>query len=154
MPCYRPLQAYRSSGAIVFDRPRSGGEPLRLPCGQCIGCRLERSRQWALRCLHEASCYEKNVFATLTYDEEHLPADGSLDLPEFQRFMKRLRKARTDKVRFFIAASMVGRQVVRTITRSCLIVIFRTRSGGAVVERIRCIGRRSWRGCGLSVCHP
>ena len=35
---------------------------LTLPCGNCIGCRLERSRQWAVRCMHEASLYEDNCF--------------------------------------------------------------------------------------------
>jgi hypothetical protein len=30
---------------------------LKIPCGQCIGCRLEYSRQWAMRCHHEASLH-------------------------------------------------------------------------------------------------
>lgn len=34
----------------------------------------------------------KNVFVTLTYNNEHLPPDGSLDYTHFQLFMKRLRK--------------------------------------------------------------
>jgi len=52
--------------------------------------------------MHEASQWENNVFVTLTYDDEHLPEDQGLDVSEFQRFMKRLRKARTgEKVRFF-----------------------------------------------------
>lgn len=100
MPCYRPLQAYRLSGAVVFQKPRGFSEPLRLPCGQCIGCRLEKSRQWAVRCVHEASLWPVNSFVTLTYDDAHLPADGSLDKSEFQRFMKRLRKRRK-RVRYF-----------------------------------------------------
>lgn len=36
--------------------------------------------------------YRNNVFATLTYDDEHLPADGSLNYVHFQLFMKRARK--------------------------------------------------------------
>jgi len=52
--------------------------------------------------MHEASQWENNVFVTLTYDEAHLPEDQGLDVSEFQRFAKRLRKARTgDKVRYF-----------------------------------------------------
>lgn len=62
-----------------------------LPCGQCIGCRLERSRQWAIRCVHHAQCYEHNAFITLTYDPEHLET-RSLDHRDWQLFMKRLRK--------------------------------------------------------------
>lgn len=64
---------------------------LTLPCGQCVGCRLERSRQWAVRCMHEAQMHEENCFITLTYSEENLPQDFSLDYRHFQAFMKRLR---------------------------------------------------------------
>ncbi len=100
MPCYRPIDAWRSKecGAsgkrkITFDSRRSDNSPkLQLPCGQCVGCRLERSRQWAMRCVHEASLYENNCFITLTYNDEHLPADGSLNKKHFQDFMKRLRR--------------------------------------------------------------
>lgn len=72
-----------------------------LPCGQCIGCRLERSRQWAIRCMHEADMHEDNCFITLTYNEENLPKNRSLQLEDFQNFMKRLRKAYDHKIRFF-----------------------------------------------------
>lgn len=65
---------------------------MTIPCGQCIGCRLEKSRQWALRCVHEASLHDNNQFITLTYDDDHLPDDGNLKLRDYQLFMKRLRK--------------------------------------------------------------
>jgi hypothetical protein len=76
--------------------------PVTVPCGACIGCRLERSRQWALRCMHESKSHELTSFLTLTYDDEHLPADGSLDHRHFQLFMKRLRKAHNGKIKFFM----------------------------------------------------
>lgn len=109
MPCYFPLHAFKGKSQdaqktkIVFRRPDSWrGVPIDLPCGQCIGCRLERSRQWAVRCMHEAQLHEENSFLTLTYDDEHLPSDGSLCLQDFQKFMKRLRKSeREKKIRFF-----------------------------------------------------
>lgn len=44
-----------------------------VPCGQCIGCRLDYSRMWADRCMLEAQEYQHNAFITLTYDPEHLP---------------------------------------------------------------------------------
>lgn len=76
---------------------------LRLPCGQCVGCRLERSRQWALRCVHEASLHDSNLFVTLTYDDEHLPEFNSLYYPDFQKFMKRLRKKFSrENIRFYM----------------------------------------------------
>jgi len=100
MPCYNPLQGWRSKVAnvsgkrsIVFNR-NQGFEDLKieLPCGQCIGCRLEYSRQWAIRCVHESQMYDQNCFITLTYDDVNVPHDGSLNKKHFQDFMKRLRK--------------------------------------------------------------
>lgn len=102
MACFRPLKAYRASGGkIAFDSKKGFGDlPLELPCGQCIGCRVERSRQWALRCVHEASLHERNSFVTLTYSPAHLPADLSLDVRHWQLFAKRLRK-RLGPFRYF-----------------------------------------------------
>jgi hypothetical protein len=109
MPCYSPLHAYKGKSnnaekiKIVFRRPDSWrGERLDLPCGQCVGCRLERSRQWAVRCMHEASLYPDNSFITLTYSDENLPPRGSLLKSDFQDFMKRLRKSIAPKrVRYY-----------------------------------------------------
>lgn len=109
MTCYSPLHAFKGKSkdaskiAITFRRPESWrGERLDLPCGQCIGCKLEKSRQWAIRCMHEASLYEENSFITLTYNEQNLPSDGSLHLEHFQCFMKRLRKSVAPKrIRFY-----------------------------------------------------
>lgn len=42
--------------------------------------------------MHEASLHDANCFVTLTYDDEHVPPDGSLDKQAFPLFMKRLRK--------------------------------------------------------------
>ena len=49
-----------------------------VPCGQCIGCRLDYCRQWATRCMLEAKDYPKGScwFVTFTYDDEHLPEYG------------------------------------------------------------------------------
>lgn len=105
MPCYHPLRAYKTAfGEVVFCE-RSKYDviaQLSLPCGQCIGCRLERSRQWAMRCMHEASMYERNCFITLTYDDDHLPVRQMLFYPHFQLFMKRLRKQAGVPVRFYM----------------------------------------------------
>lgn len=109
MTCYHPLHGYRSkelteSGKyhIVFS-PKDGyvDLPMTVPCGQCIGCRLSRSKQWAVRCMHEASFYDRNCFITLTYNDDNLPKDGSLKLSHFQNFMKRLRKDAGVGVRFY-----------------------------------------------------
>lgn len=105
MPCYHPLAAYQCvDGSVVFTELRRFDtvRTLQLPCGQCIGCRLERSRQWAVRCVHEASLHDRNCFVTLTYDEAHLPPRGCLDYPAFQRFMKRLRKHARVPLKFYM----------------------------------------------------
>lgn len=109
MPCFKPLSAwsYYSSEtgkrAIAFGRHEhvDTAKTLDLPCGQCIGCRLERSRRWAVRLMHEATLHEENSFLTLTYDEDHVPSDGSLNVKHFQDFMKRLRKRSGAPLRFF-----------------------------------------------------
>lgn len=107
MSCVNPLKAYQCfDKSIVFDEIRKHDivRSLNLPCGQCVGCRLERSRQWAMRCMHEASLYEQNCFITLTYDDTHLPSDGSLHYKDFQLFIKRLRKKLGhNRVRYYMA---------------------------------------------------
>lgn len=110
MPCFRPLKGYRARAVhpvtkrcgITFNA-RDGyiDQPVDIACGQCIGCRLERSRQWAIRCTHEASLYERNCFITLTFRDECLPVNGSLDVKLFQDFMKRLRFRFGNGIRFF-----------------------------------------------------
>ncbi len=94
MVCFHPLTAYRSHGGGIVFNAKDGFRdlPVDLACGQCQGCRLERSRQWALRCVHEAQLHSKNSFITLTYSPEHVPLDGSLHLEDWQKFAKRLRR--------------------------------------------------------------
>ncbi len=110
MACYCPLDGWKSrtvnkSGrrSIVFNLAQGYRDmPVSVPCGQCIGCKLENKRQWAMRCMNEASMYEENCFITLTYDEQHLPKDRSLDKRDFQKFLKRLRKRYTTRrIRFY-----------------------------------------------------
>ncbi len=102
MVCFHPLTAYRAQGGKIVFNPKEGFAdlPLDLACGQCQGCRLERSRQWAVRCVHEALVHKKNSFITLTYSPEHVPQDGSLCLADWQKFAKRLRR-KAGPFRFF-----------------------------------------------------
>ncbi len=109
MACYHPLRAYRGrlpgkngKFPVVFDFSHSNGQEIALPCGQCIGCRLDKTKEWAVRLVHESQLYEENSFITLTYDDKNLPFDGGLELEHFQKFMKRLRKKLAPKkIRFF-----------------------------------------------------
>ncbi len=54
-----------------------------------------------MRCVHEASLYSENCFVTLTYDNRHLPGNGSLDRRELQLFLKRLRKRYGQGLRYY-----------------------------------------------------
>jgi len=103
MTCYHPLTAYQSihertvsgKSVILFKDPASPKlfTEIKVPCSQCIGCRIARSKSWALRIMHEASLYpNENCFITLTYNPAHLPPYGSLEKRNFVLFMKRLRK--------------------------------------------------------------
>lgn len=119
MPCYHPLDAWRKNGGGITFRREEGFNDLpyvSVPCGQCIGCRLERSRNWAIRCVHEASLHDQNCFLTLTYADEntdHLPRSFdpetgeigpgsriSLNKRDICLFMKRLRKRFGSGIRF------------------------------------------------------
>lgn len=110
MPCYRPITAYRGEGRTkngktpIYFNPRAGyhDRPVQLPCGKCIGCKMERARQWAVRIMHEASLHEDNCFITLTYDDDNIPDDKSLLHKDVQDFFKRLRKSiEPKKIRYF-----------------------------------------------------
>lgn len=65
---------------------------ISVPCGRCEACLSSRAREWSVRLLHELETAKDAVFVTLTYSDQDLPGDGSLDRGEFPRFMKRLRK--------------------------------------------------------------
>jgi hypothetical protein len=113
MGCYKPLQGWHSDRinktgrrSIVFNQKEAlhADIELKIACGQCIGCRIEKSRQWATRCVHEASLHEDNAFITLTFsDEEVLKRENpeSLDKRDFQKFMKRLRRRYGNGIRYY-----------------------------------------------------
>lgn len=89
-----------------------------IPCGQCIGCRIDKSREWANRMLLELPYSDNAYFVTLTYDDEHLPMSEYHDIlglagevcdaatlrkKDFQLFMKRLRKRFGEGIRYYAA---------------------------------------------------
>lgn len=91
MTCYFPVGVYDRHRVLKYR-----------PCGGCVGCRLDYSRQWAIRCMHESMMHEDNCFVTLTYNNDHLPEDGNIDKGEIQKFIKNLRKENyPKKIRYF-----------------------------------------------------
>lgn len=151
MPCYHPLKAFRSPKGVSFKLVPDC-YAISLPCGQCIGCRLERSRQWAVRLTHELLFHEESAFITLTYDEAHLPEDGSLDVKHFQDFMKRLRKrCGYTKLRFFHAGEY-GEKKGRPHYHA--IIFGASFTEGALEEEVSPRGDRTWRSPVLSEVWP
>lgn len=119
MVCYTPLQGYESKEVTVngrrktvFNRgnARAGGFFSRsVPCHRCFGCRIQYSREWALRCLLESSLHKhsdgtsNNSFITLTYNDDFLPFYGSLRFSDWTKFLKRFRKRIEPlKIRFYM----------------------------------------------------
>ena len=115
MKCFKPLQGYRvfppdEKPFLTFkDKFKTDlrTEAVEVRCGNCIGCRLTKSRDWAIRIAHEATQHKENSFITLTYAEEHLPAYGGLNPDDWTMFMHRLRKRITykdkdKKIRFYM----------------------------------------------------
>lgn len=101
MPCYRPVTVWKPylGGPVVFRELKDHKE-IKIKCGQCIGCRIDKREEWAVRCYAESKLHRENCFITLTYDDDHMPQYGSLNYKDFQLFMKRLRKA-VGPLRFF-----------------------------------------------------
>lgn len=93
MSCYHPLHAVRLHNTsdkpiivgarrdvkdnVIPDAILSGRSPmsydhLYLPCGQCIGCRMDYARRWADRMMLELESHSTAYFITLTYDDDHV----------------------------------------------------------------------------------
>ena len=128
MPCYHPLPAWYSH--VVNESGKRGitfrlaegfiDKSISLPCGTCIGCRLEHAREWAMRCVHESKLWDCNAFVTLTYNDDNIPYGGSLRYRDFQLFMKRLRKHFSGrKVRFYMCGEY-GESTRRPHYHACL----------------------------------
>lgn len=72
-------------------------------CGQCLPCRINRSRLWVHRLLLESHAHTFSTFVTLTYSPENVPEDGSLRPLDTQLWLKRLRDAiKPRRIRFYL----------------------------------------------------
>lgn len=142
---------------IVFT-PRGAeiDRPVAIPCGQCIGCRIERSRQWALRCVHESKLYDSNCFITLTFNDANLPVDMSLDHTHWQLFMKRLKSfirrkygsAMADGIRFYMCGEY-GERFGRPHYHACL---FNFDFPDKVYKRVNALGDKLYTSAILDKC--
>lgn len=138
--CYQPLHGFQIGthpsgkpkykilgGNVTWHRCGKGSDTpglilydyVEIPCGKCIQCRLNYSKDWANRCMLEAQQHKKNYFVTLTYDPAHLPTKqlvdsdsgemfyhGTLEPTDLTKFIKRLRRHfeynyNHDNIRFY-----------------------------------------------------
>lgn len=87
---------------VMCKKPYRKGV-MEFGCGQCMPCRINKQRTWVARLQLELATCPVSCFVTLTYNEEHVPKDGSISKRHVQLFLKRLReKLAPRKVRFFI----------------------------------------------------
>lgn len=122
MSCFYPLKAFdvghvTQNGkpklkvcprgtSVQFDKNGKPVEGIDIPCGRCSGCRLDYSRDWAVRAHFESLSYPPDYswFVTLTYDNDHLPKSfgfkkdtgevfnsSTLNVKDYLLFFKRLR---------------------------------------------------------------
>lgn len=140
MPCYHPIDAWPASpdakdGRVVFAPQHSyaGARALSVGCGKCIGCQLDRAREWATRIMHEVrfAGFGRSHFVTLTLSPKWLrelerieperPVD-SVWKGDLQRFMKRLRNRAGDGVKYFAGAEY-GERYLRPHYHSCMMYL-------------------------------
>jgi len=117
MTCYFPVDIWiskfkKENGKrdVVhnYDSRKHGDyDRSQRACGGCVGCRLAKSREWSIRCMHEASLHWNNCWLTLTLNEEYKQTRKnpySLERgqkSELTRFLKRLRKKFGSGIRYY-----------------------------------------------------
>ena len=97
MVCVKPVLLKKSVDRQKYPRG------LEVPCGKCYLCHQKKRSEWALRMLHELEEHKYATFLTLTYDDDHLPANASLSKYDLQNFFKRLRFNSKKNLRYFAA---------------------------------------------------
>jgi len=103
MPCYKPIVAFKPlDGGPIFFSEKKNCKEIEIPCGKCIGCRLRRQDEWAVRCMLEAQMHKSNRFITFTYDDDHMPTDTGLHYEHIQLLHKKMRQ-KYGPFRFFVA---------------------------------------------------
>lgn len=124
MSCYHPLQGARlPNGTVkIFAQLSTAlknyqGEILKIPCGRCVGCRLDYASDWADRMCIESKLRDHSWFVTLTYDDEHVPYTDdlcqTLKPKDMTDFLKRYRRAiEPEKISYYYSGEY-GTQTLR-----------------------------------------
>lgn len=120
MPCNSPLEGWKSrlTGGLTFD-PKLGDGMLSVPCGQCMGCLVDKRRAWKVRGACEAQMHPYSSFLTLTFSDDYLPYPPQVCVRDLQLFFKRLRKSLPDHVAY-LACGEYGERDRRPHYHVCL----------------------------------
>ncbi|QXN75193.1 replication initiator protein [Microvirus mar39] len=107
LPEHVAPQQFEKQKKITFKRPQNIEDytEIEIPCGYCLGCRLDHANSWALRIMCESLSHKKNCFITLTYDNAHLNINQNhmtLVKKDMQDFIKRLRERTKQKLSYFL----------------------------------------------------
>lgn len=74
--CNNPVP-FRSINSSAYNKYKKYGnvktymDSLLIPCGNCLGCRLDKLALWSARCNYELY-KNRSAFLTFTYDDYHL----------------------------------------------------------------------------------
>lgn len=98
---------------MICKKPYVAPGLVPFGCGSCLACRINRRRVWSHRIQLEALTHAHSSFWTLTYDDDHVPASGSLVPSHLRDFLKRYRKSiAPSRLRYF-AVGEYGEQTQR-----------------------------------------
>lgn len=94
--CTRQITAFVNpdGGRPLFgyEGEKAGTPKIKLPCGKCPECCKDYYTSWTTRGSREILNWDSSLFITLTYSDEHLPKNRSLNKKHVQDFIKRLKK--------------------------------------------------------------
>ena len=87
---YHPATITRRTDLEALDHYFSAGHYKLTPikCNECIGCKLDYSRQWANRAYLESLYWDQNYFVTLTYDDNNITLLDEIETPDEFTFVK------------------------------------------------------------------
>lgn len=107
MMCKKPF-VRNAQGLTVREQMYGGYNDILAAtpfgCGQCLPCKINKSRVWKTRILMECQLHKFSTFVTLTYTKNTVPDEGVIP-DDLRDFIKRLRyhasKLRKRNIRFF-----------------------------------------------------
>lgn len=116
MPCRSPIRQYhsKSGSGWSFNAAKPHDDYRDLNCGVCLECRIRKTREWSIRCYHEAQLHSDNSWVTLTYRDNPI----TLRRGDVTLFFKNLRNAGY-RFRYF-GAGEYGSETLRPHYHICL----------------------------------